>query len=269
MLGFVAGLHNDFGAHLTGLKGIFLGVGSSFTTAVESVVVKRYLSPSKKKAITEAGTENHPGSTAPDEELGVWQMVWMSNCLSLLFYIPLLILSGDMTTLGSFILPTNYSALTADPLTAGDATVNVATRAAVDAATTLATEQGPEFLRLAFLTGVAGFLLTIATFMQIDVTSPTTHMIVTAARGVAQSALAVLMLGEAVTAGRVASMGLILGGSALYGWAKDRWARNKDGKVGYVKVPDEEGVRRKEDDDPEKAVGEGVGVVVAGEKSGV
>jgi len=267
MLGFVAGLHNDFGAHLTGLKGIVLGVGSSFTTAVESVVVKRYLSPSKKKAVSEAGTENHPGSTVPDEELGVWQMVWMSNCLSLLFYIPLLILSGDMSTLGSFVLPASYSAITADPVTAGDAAVNVAARAAVEAATKVAAEQGPEFLRLAFLTGLAGFLLTIATFMQIDVTSPTTHMIVTAARGVAQSALAVLMLGEAVTAGRVASMGLILGGSALYGWAKDRWAHGKDNKAGYQKVPAEEAIRSKEDD-PEKGDG-AVVVVVGGEKSGV
>jgi len=79
----------------------------------------------------------------------------------------------------------------------------------------------------AMLTGVSAFLLTIATFMQIEVTSPTTHMIVTAARGVAQSSLAILLLGEVVTADRVGSMALILAGTALYGWASDRYNQQK------------------------------------------
>jgi UDP-N-acetylmuramyl pentapeptide phosphotransferase/UDP-N-acetylglucosamine-1-phosphate transferase len=48
-------------------------------------------------------------------------------------------------------------------------------------------------------------------------------MIVTAARGVAQSAIAVALLPhETIDKGRVASMVCILGGSALYGWAEDR-----------------------------------------------
>lgn len=239
MLGFVAGLSNDFGAHLTGIKGIVLGVGSSFTTAVESVVVKRYLSPSKKKAVADASGDENDG-----DELGVWQMVWMSNVLALLFYIPLLILSGDMRTLGHMVLPAGW-VVSADPIDAG--TAAVVSRAA-EAAATAAQEGGMGFLQLAFLTGLAGFLLTIATFMQIDVTSPTTHMIVTASRGVAQSALAALILHEPMTAGRVSSMGLILGGSALYGWAKDRALSGK--REGY-KVVDggasEEERRREED----------------------
>jgi GDP-fucose transporter C1 len=52
-------------------------------------------------------------------------------------------------------------------------------------------------------------------------------MIVTAARGVAQSSIAVITLGEPLTANRAGSMALILGGSALYGWAKDRYAQSK------------------------------------------
>jgi solute carrier family 35 (GDP-fucose transporter), member C1 len=63
--------------------------------------------------------------------------------------------------------------------------------------------------------------------MQIEVTSPTTHMVVTAARGVAQSSLAVALLGEVLTTDRVGSMAMILGGSALYGWARDRYAQGK------------------------------------------
>lgn len=48
-------------------------------------------------------------------------------------------------------------------------------------------------------------------------------MIVTAARGVAQSAFAVMLLpGESIDKGRIGSLACILGGSANYGWAEDR-----------------------------------------------
>ncbi|KAF1991895.1 hypothetical protein K402DRAFT_299758, partial [Aulographum hederae CBS 113979] len=224
MAGFVAGLASDFGKKLTGMKGMVLGVGSSFTTAVESVVVKRYLSPAKKTNITPAGQPNE----VVEEELGVWQMVWMSNILSLAFYVPLLILSGDINTLNRLVFPPAPG-----PDGAGAGADSLA--------------ESADFLRLAFLTGLAGFLLTIATFMQIGVTSPTTHMIVTAARGVAQSGLAVVFLREKVTAGRVFSMALILGGSGMYGWAKDKYARGGDKGI-YAKVANEEEGRRKEDD---------------------
>lgn len=202
MMGFSAGLFNDFGRHLTGAKGIILGVGSSFTTAVESVVVKRYLNPAKKSSAADSNME------AEEEELGVWQMIWMSNILTLFFFFPLAYVSGDMATFASLLRPSP-----------SDAIASAAEGAAQNHAV---------FLPLAALTGFVGFLLTIATFMQISVTSPTTHMIVTATRGVAQSGLAVVFLKEAITMGRVTSMGFILGGSALYGWAKDRHTFAKD-----------------------------------------
>lgn len=188
MLGFVIGLSKDVTAHLTGSKGIALGIGSSFTTAVESVVVKKYLSTDSK-----SGGDSEKADDS--EVLGVWQTVWMSNVISLVvFLIPLLIFTGDAATL----LTSVYGASGSIP---------------------------SSFYPLAFATGFVGFLLTIATFLQIKVTSPTTHMIVTASRGVAQSALAVAVFGETVTSGRVGSMAMILSGSALYGWAKDRFIR--------------------------------------------
>ena len=166
MAGFVAGMVSDLSRMLTSHRGMALGIGSSFTTAVESVVVKRFLGKG-------------------DE--GMWQLVFMSSSLQLLLYAPLLVLSGELRALASM----SPAALAA-------------------------------FARSAVLTGLASFLLTLATFLQISVTSPTTHMIVTAARGVAQSGLAVLLLGERVTGGRVGSMVCILGGSVVYGVAKDR-----------------------------------------------
>jgi GDP-fucose transporter C1 len=188
MAGFGTGMLADYSQMLTSGKGVLLGVGSSFTTAVESVVVKRFLGKSQE---------------------GMWQMVWMSNCMAVLFYIPLFPLSGEMATMS-----------------------NLFTVESIDIAR--------QFLSSACLTGVSAFLLTIATFMQIEVTSPTTHMIVTAARGVAQSSLAVVLLGELLTADRAGSMALILAGSAIYGWARDRYQQSKKAAGSYQLLPREE-----------------------------
>lgn len=186
MAGFGAGMASDYTKMLTSGKGVLLGIGSSFTTTDSTAVVKRFL-----------GKGNE----------GMWQMVWMSNCMALVFYVPLLPLSGELGNL-----------------------VEVAS-----------SPEARQFLGSALLTGVSSFLLTIATFMQIEVTSPTTHMIVTAARGVAQSSLAVVLLGEILTADRAGSMALILGGSALYGWAKDRYAHKKAQPQGdYIPLDTEE-----------------------------
>ncbi|KAM5354042.1 hypothetical protein ACJ41O_000692 [Fusarium nematophilum] len=197
MAGFGTGMMADYSQMLTSGKGVLLGVGSSFTTAVESVVVKRFLGKSQE---------------------GMWQMVWMSNCMAVLFYVPLLPLSGEMGTMSGLFFGTG----------------NPEADAAAEGV-------GRQFLGSACLTGLSAFLLTIATFMQIEVTSPTTHMIVTAARGVAQSSLAVVLLGELLTADRAGSMALILSGSALYGWARDRYQQSKKPAAGsYQLLPREE-----------------------------
>lgn len=176
MAGFGAGMASDYSQMLTSGKGVLLGVGSSFTTAVESVVVKKFLGKSSE---------------------GMWQMVWMSNVMALFFYAPLLPLSGELSANGGLFGPTSTG------------------------------DQVRQFFSQAALTGLSSFLLTIATFMQIEVTSPTTHMVVTAARGVAQSSLAIVLLGEVLTTDRVGSMALILCGSTLYGWARDRYMQTK------------------------------------------
>jgi GDP-fucose transporter C1 len=142
MMGFATGMITDLGAMLTSIKGLLLGVGSSFTTAVESVVVKRFL-------------------TKGDE--GMWQMVWMTNCMALACYFPLFIISGEYTVFSGLY----NSAMDLDVANA--------------VAATEASGQLHAFLYTAAATGAASFLLTLATFLQISVTSPTTHMIVTAA----------------------------------------------------------------------------------------
>lgn len=196
MSGFGTGMVTDLQTMLTSYKGMVLGIGSSFTTAVESVVVKKFVGKG-------------------DE--GMWQLVWMSSCVQLLLYIPLLFISGELAI---FI------------------NLRVAT-----AGGTLDPSVLPQFGRTALLTGLASFLLTLATFLQISVTSPTTHMIVTAARGVAQSSLAVVIFRESMTVGRVLSMACILSGSAIYGVGKDMVRGKVAQKRGeYRHIPGEDDV---------------------------
>jgi len=76
------------------------------------------------------------------------------------------------------------------------------------------------FLVGSLITGSVGFLLSIALALSIQVTSPITHMISSAVRGVAASMLGVALFGDVLTSGRVSAIIIILGGSTYYTWVK-------------------------------------------------
>jgi len=186
--GFGIGMISDMNKMMTSSRGLVLGVGSSMTTAIESIVVKRFV-----------------GARAKETGEGVIQMVWMSNVIAIGLYVPVLLFSGELSdpAIQALFAPSKDS--------------------------TLLSSKSTEFLYTCTLTGLCSFLLTLATFLQIRITSPVTHMIVTAARGVAQSAIAVALLPhETIDKGRVASMVCILGGSALYGWAEDQAMQKRE-----------------------------------------
>jgi len=69
-------------------------------------------------------------------------------------------------------------------------------------------------------TGSVGFLLSIASVLSIKVTSPITHMVSSAIRGVAASVLGVALFGDILTLGRMWAILIILGGSVYYTWVK-------------------------------------------------
>ncbi|KLO15543.1 hypothetical protein SCHPADRAFT_902312 [Schizopora paradoxa] len=70
------------------------------------------------------------------------------------------------------------------------------------------------------VTGVVGFLMSIASMLSIKVTSPITHMVSSAVRGVAASVLGVWIFHDIITSGRAASIIVILGGSIYFTWVK-------------------------------------------------
>ncbi|KAF9171099.1 hypothetical protein BGX21_008097 [Mortierella sp. AD011] len=81
------------------------------------------------------------------------------------------------------------------------------------------------FLFAALITGIFGFLVNLAGFMQISKTSPTTHMVSGAVRGVLQTLLGYFAFNDVITTGRLTGIILILGGGALYTYAKDQEMR--------------------------------------------
>ncbi|RIA96487.1 triose-phosphate transporter family-domain-containing protein [Glomus cerebriforme] len=82
--------------------------------------------------------------------------------------------------------------------------------------------QAKTFLVGILVTGLFGFLINIAGFLQIKVTSPVTHMISSAFRGVVQTILGYLLFDDLLTTGRVGGIFLILLGSCFYTWIKDQ-----------------------------------------------
>ncbi|KAA1099434.1 hypothetical protein PGT21_007379 [Puccinia graminis f. sp. tritici] len=85
---------------------------------------------------------------------------------------------------------------------------------------------GYERFRTFFLgtlvTGLFGFFICIAGLLSIKVTSPVTHMISSAVRGVIQTILGATLFGDKITSGRVTGIGLILAGSIYYTWVKEQ-----------------------------------------------
>ncbi|KAF8523037.1 hypothetical protein JB92DRAFT_2827455 [Gautieria morchelliformis] len=111
--------------------------------------------------------------------------------------------------------------------------------------------EGPEIQKLLFedgagwatflwgtlLTGLFGFLICIAGFLSIKVTSPITHMVSSAVRGVVVTLLGVWFFQEIITTGRAASIMTILTGSIYYTWVKNEEANRKDAETGRTNGP--------------------------------
>ncbi|KAG6836276.1 hypothetical protein H0H93_009548 [Arthromyces matolae] len=72
------------------------------------------------------------------------------------------------------------------------------------------------------ITGALGFLMSIASLLSIKVTSPITHMVSSAVRGVAASLLGMWLFSDVISSGRAGSISTILLGSIYYTWVKNQ-----------------------------------------------
>ncbi|PLW33505.1 hypothetical protein PCANC_16452 [Puccinia coronata f. sp. avenae] len=84
------------------------------------------------------------------------------------------------------------------------------------------------FLLGALVTGFFGFLISLAGFLSIKVTSPVTHMVSSAVRGVLQTIMGTILFGDVITSSRFVGIFVILGGSLAYTAVKEK--ENHPGK---------------------------------------
>ncbi|KAI8839513.1 hypothetical protein BJ741DRAFT_531114 [Chytriomyces cf. hyalinus JEL632] len=125
-------------------------------------------------------------------------LVYYNNVMSLLLLTPVVLMSGEMEMMLVLLVKKNKVG---------------------------AVDSGAQLKALVFgglVTGVFGFLINIAGFFQIKVTSPVTHMISSAFRGVLQTLLAVAFFHDILTSSRIMSIAMILFGSCLYAWVSSQ-----------------------------------------------
>jgi GDP-fucose transporter C1 len=142
---------------------------------------------------------------------------WYSNLLAMFVLAPVIILAGE----GPDVMQLFF-----DP-----------SPVLKDGASPLST-----FLWGTAITGIFGFLMSIAAMLSIKVTSPITHMVSSAVRGVAATLLGVWLFSEKVSLGRASSIGVILLGSLVYTWVKHKesLAAKPPSQGEYQAVPLEE-----------------------------
>lgn len=165
ILGFVVGVSADLDTALTSKLGVILGVWSSFMTAVETIVLKRYMD----------------GSSTP-----MIQALYTYSVISFFLYAPIVYFSSDLDVIQS------------------------SPRAVLK-----------HFVTAVTLTGSISLLLAMATWLQVKITSPITHSVVTAARGVVQSGMACIIFAEKLSWHRGFSTAFILAGGLVYARSKE------------------------------------------------
>ncbi|BGP22633.1 DUF250 domain contaning protein [Rhodotorula toruloides] len=124
---------------------------------------------------------------------GTLDLAYYTNLLSAIVILPFVILSGEIWTVVEMV--------------AGNG----------DGAEAFGT-----FMTGAAVTGLFGFLICIAGFLSIKVTSPISHMISAAVRGVLQTFLGVWLFKDQVGAGRAFGIVFILIGSIYYVYTKSQ-----------------------------------------------
>jgi len=128
---------------------------------------------------------------------------WYTNLLSAIVLFPILILAGE----GGDVIKLLFG---------------------VDELLTKPGSMSPlaTFLWGSMITGILGFMMSIASLLSIKVTSPITHMVSSAVRGVAASLLGMWLFHDIITTGRASSIATILFGSILYTWVKHQESLN-------------------------------------------
>lgn len=167
--GFFVGVFLD-GTKVSGL-GVFFGVVSSMITALHSVVIKKSLDVVHGSAL---------------------HLSWYTNLLSAVVLAPVIVVVGELPGVMKLLFGPNEAA-------AGE--MSTLTTFVFGSIITVSAYDLPSNIRRCniYAQGVFGFLMSVASLMSIKVTSPITHMVSSAVRGVAASLLGVWLFHDVVT----------------------------------------------------------------------
>ncbi|KAJ3410657.1 hypothetical protein HDV05_003513 [Chytridiales sp. JEL 0842] len=190
--GFITGTFLESRSIRISFTGTLLGVASSLTTALHAIIIKKSL-------------ENVKGSTL--------DLVYYNNLLSALALAPFVVFTGELQTIQQLFMGSSVAGVGVS--WTSDAVRN-------DGGSGSSQEVLRTLLIGGLITGFFGFLINIAGFFQIKVTSPITHMISSAFRGVLQTALAVAVFHDIISPARITGIFMILFGSGMYAWVKHR-----------------------------------------------
>lgn len=214
--------------------GVSFGVVSSAITAMHSVVIKKALDVVKGSAM---------------------HLSWYTNLLSTTILVPLVLVAGEMPEVTKLLFA---------PTVAGpDAGLGKLRTFLWGTLITVSDNSCTTFKLLTSCAtqGVLGFLMSLASLLSIKVTSPITHMVSSAVRGVAGAVLGVWIFGDILSTcvqissldschsiikpilvhrGRTSSIAIILGGSIYYTWVKhleSQQAASAPTNAGYDRIP--------------------------------
>jgi len=194
-VGFVIGAGSKHGSSVSGSTlsilsdpGFILGIASTFTTGLETIVVKTF-----------------------GPKLSVYRAVYVTSLAGFLAFSVLSYVSGGFHQF--------HDLVAASRITTPGHTSNFV----------------PHIVVPIIISGGAYYTVSLAAVLQITVTSPVTHTISTAVRGVLQSLLAVLLLpNESLSMASVISIGFILAGSGGYTWIKEKNRQEKQSQTGRL-----------------------------------
>ncbi|KAI8449250.1 hypothetical protein BY996DRAFT_7500639 [Phakopsora pachyrhizi] len=197
-IGFMVGVSSE--RMTVSSLGVFLGILSSITTSLHAIAIKSSLNKVSTSTL---------------------ELTYFTNLLSSVFVIPIVIITGEIPVIFNLFF--------------GKVSIEASSQT-IETGNSLNDYDLRTFVVGTLVTGFFGFLISLAGFLSIKVTSPVTHMISSAIRGVIQTALGALIFNDQITFGRLSGIVIILGGSIYYTFVKDQELYNKPNNSYYQPI---------------------------------
>ena len=186
IFGYLLGVHGEVRFSAIG---VVFGVLSSLFVALYSIWIK-YILKNPQSSIVWPPRDHPDRYSSADDNKDDWLLMLFNNQASFLLLIPLIFLTGESAE------------VLASPMI-----------------------RDPTFLLVNVGAGAMGFLINIATFLQVKATSPVTHNVVATAKSAIQTVLSLFIWQNPISFMNGLGIALTLVGFMYYSFVKDREMR--------------------------------------------